>query len=124
MALAAEYGPAVRIWLEPGRRKLRRRGLPVTDRRFLDSFAPDIDGKPARYAELLRTLPTGLGEWAVHPGLGNEEAQAIEPDGWRVRRTDDEFLVPPEARAILREEGIVVIDYRPLQEKWALAAAE
>ncbi|WP_327246690.1 polysaccharide deacetylase family protein [Streptomyces sp. NBC_01320] len=124
VTLAAEYGLAVRIWLEPGRRKLRRQGLPVTDRPFLDSFALDIDGKPARYAGLLRTLPTGLSEWAVHPGLGNEEAQAIEPDGWRVRRTDYEFLVSPEAREILQEEGIVVIDYQPLQEKWARTAAE
>ncbi len=30
LALAREYGLAVRIWLEPGRQKLRQRGLPVT----------------------------------------------------------------------------------------------
>ena len=51
---------------------------------FLDSFRLDIDGKAAAYAQLLRELPVGLSEWAVHPGLGNEQAQAIDP-GWRVR---------------------------------------
>jgi chitin disaccharide deacetylase len=36
---------------------------------------------------MLRDLPAGLSEWAVHPGLGDEEARAID-SGWRVRRTD------------------------------------
>ncbi|MEU4540005.1 polysaccharide deacetylase family protein [Streptosporangium sp. NPDC023825] len=118
VALAEEYGLAVRVWLEPGRRKARRRGLPVTDNDFLDSFGLDVDGKAARYAELLRDLPAGLSEWAVHPGLGNEESRAID-GGWRVRRTDYEFLTSPEARELLRREGIVVIDYRALQQAWA-----
>jgi hypothetical protein len=91
---------AVRVWLEPGRQRLRRRGLPVVDHEFLDSFCLDIDGRPARYAELLRDLPAGLSEWAVHPALGNEESQAIDP-GWRVRRTDYEFLTSPQAHELL-----------------------
>jgi predicted glycoside hydrolase/deacetylase ChbG (UPF0249 family) len=118
VALASEYGLAVRVWLGPGRRKLRRRGLPVIDRPFLDSFALDVDGKSARYAQLLRELPVGLSEWAVHPGLGYPESQAI--DGcWRVGRTDYEFLTTPRARALLQQERIIVIDYRPLQQVWS-----
>jgi predicted glycoside hydrolase/deacetylase ChbG (UPF0249 family) len=123
-ALAGEYGLAVRVWLEPGRRKSRLRGLPVTDNAFLDSFSLDIDGKAARCARLLRDLPAGLSEWAVHPGLGDEESQAVEPDGWRVRRTDHEFLTSPQARDILRQEGINVIDYRPVQRSWVRAAVD
>ncbi|MFD9220516.1 hypothetical protein ACFWDI_11020 [Streptomyces sp. NPDC060064] len=84
----------------------------------MDSFALGIDGKSARYAELLRDLQAGLSEWAVHPGLGNEESQAIEPGGWRVRRTDYEFLTSPEAGELLQQEGIVVTDYRTVQQKW------
>ena len=82
VALASEYGLAVRVWLDPGRRRLRQRGLPVVDQPFLDSFSLDIDGKSARYAQLLRELPVGLNEWAVHPGLDNQESQPIDP-GWR-----------------------------------------
>ncbi|MEY9968023.1 putative glycoside hydrolase/deacetylase ChbG (UPF0249 family) [Streptacidiphilus sp. MAP12-16] len=118
--LAGEYGLAARVWLEPGRRKLRRRGLPVTDNPFLDSFSLDLDGKPARYAQLLRDLPTGLSEWAVHPSLGDAESQAID-DSWRVRRTDYEFLTSRQARELLQQEGIVVIDYRALQQAWSRA---
>jgi chitin disaccharide deacetylase len=119
VAVADDYGLAVRVWLAPGRRKLRRRRLPVTDNEFLDSFSLDIDGKAARYAELLHDLPVGLSEWAVHPGLGNEESQAIDPDGWRVRRTDYEFLTSQQARELLQTEGIVVIDYKTIQQAWS-----
>jgi hypothetical protein len=119
LSLAEQYGLAVRIWLEPGRQKLRRRGMPVTDHDFLDSFALDLDGKSARYAELLHELPAGLNEWAVHPGLGNAESQAID-GGWRVRLTDYQFLTSPEASEILRREQIVVIDYRTVQQAWTL----
>jgi hypothetical protein len=85
----------------------------------VDSFSLDIDGKSARYAELLRALPAGLSEWAVHPGLGNEESQAIDPDGWHVSHTDYEFLTSPAARELVRQEGIVVIDYGPVQRAWS-----
>jgi hypothetical protein len=93
--------------------------LPVLDTGFLDSFRLDLDDKAARYAELLHALPAGLSEWAVHPGLGDEEARAADPVGWRVRRTDYEFLTSPAARELIRREGIVLTDYRPVQQVWA-----
>ncbi|GAA3103862.1 hypothetical protein GCM10010464_78860 [Pseudonocardia yunnanensis] len=107
VALAREYGLATRAWLERGRGLLRRRGVPVVEHEFLDSFGLDVEGKQARYAELLRELPAGLSEWAVHPGLGAEDL--------RVRCTDHEFLTSQRARDIIREEGIVLIDYGLLQ---------
>ncbi|ARF74087.1 hypothetical protein B7C62_18935 [Kitasatospora albolonga] len=118
VALAAEYGLAVRVWLDPGRRAMRRRGLPVTDNGFLDSFALDIEGKAARYVQLLRDLPAGLNEWAVHPGLGGSGSRAVD-GGWDVRRTDYEFLTSPQAREALERENITVIDYRGIQRAWS-----
>jgi len=117
VALASEYGLAVRAWLEPARRKLRQRSLPVVDHEFLDSFRLDIDGKSARYAKLLQDLPAGLNEWAVHPALGDAQSQLIDP-GWRVRRTDYEFLTSPQATALLQDEHIAVIDYKTIQQAW------
>ncbi|MER6562673.1 polysaccharide deacetylase family protein [Streptomyces sp. NPDC001027] len=122
VALAAEYGLAVRVWLDPGRKKMRQQGLPVTDNPFLDSFSLDIDGKSFRYAQLLCDLPTGLSEWAVHPSLGSQDAQRID-SGWRVRRTDYEFLTSPEALALLQQEGIAVIDYSTIQQAWSQPSA-
>jgi hypothetical protein len=109
----------MRAWLSPGRQELRRQGLPAVDHDFLDSFRLDIDTKPAQYAALLHDLPPGLTEWAVHPGLGNEQSQAIDPDGWRVRWTDYQFLTSPQAKELLQQEGIAVIDYRTIQLAWS-----
>lgn len=118
VGLAAEYGLAVRVWLDPGRQSMRQRGLPVTDNDFLDSFSVDIEGKAPRYVQMLRDLPAGLNEWAVHPSLGDMDSQVVDAD-WLVRRTDYEFLTSPQARDVLRQEGIHVIDYRTIQHAWS-----
>jgi predicted glycoside hydrolase/deacetylase ChbG (UPF0249 family) len=117
VALAAERGLAVRVWLEPNLRVLRGRRLPVVDNTFLNSYSVPLAGKAANYARLLRELPPGLSEWAVHPGLGDTHARAVD-DGWRVRRTDYDFLLSPEARQIVLDEGIVITDYRAAQQAW------
>jgi len=115
--LAREYGLAVRVWLEPGRRKLRARACRWTTTPH-GQHRIDLDGKPARFARLLRELPAGLSEWAVHPSLGDEESQAVG-SLWRERQTDYEFLTSPAARDLILEEGIQVIDYRAMQRAWS-----
>jgi predicted glycoside hydrolase/deacetylase ChbG (UPF0249 family) len=115
--LAEEHGLAVRVSHATAREKLRSLGLPCNDHDLLDSYDLEVDDKPARYARLLRELPVGLTEWAVHAGLGNAEARAIDA-GWQVRQTDYDFLISREAREIVEQEGITVIDYRPLQKVW------
>jgi hypothetical protein len=84
----------------------------------LDSYGLETAEKPAQHAELLRALPAGLSEWAVHPSLGDAEARAMEPIGWQVRKADFDFLVSQQARDIVAAEGIVLVDYRALQQVW------
>ncbi|MGW0855938.1 polysaccharide deacetylase family protein [Streptomyces sp. NPDC002690] len=117
VSLATEYGLAVRAWLAPAREAMRLRRLPVSENDFLDSYALPLDGKPSRYAQLLRDLPPGLNEWAVHPSLGTQESRALD-EGWRVRRTDYEFLVSSEARTVLAEEGIRLVGYAEVRRAW------
>ncbi|MFE4513885.1 polysaccharide deacetylase family protein [Kitasatospora sp. NPDC056783] len=120
LALGAEYGLAVRVWLPPALARMRERGLPVVDHGFLDSFTVPVDDKPAHYARLLAALPPGLTEWALHPSLAGPNPRDPQ-DGWRVRRTDHAFLVSPEAPRLLTEHGITVLGYRTLQEAWRRA---
>jgi predicted glycoside hydrolase/deacetylase ChbG (UPF0249 family) len=117
VALAQEHGLAVRAWSDRGRRRLRERGSPVTEHPFLDSFALDLDGKAARYADLLRSLPPGLTEWAVHPGSDADRSRGDHDR--RVRSTDHAFLTSPQARRIVAEEGIVLTDHRAVQHAWS-----
>ena len=116
--LAKEYGLALRVagrsWIE----KVQSQGFPTNDYDFLDSYHLDPVNKAARYAELLHELPVGLNEWAVHPGLDNSELLAMEPGGNHIRQTDFDFLTSQQAKDIVREEGIILLDYRALQDVW------
>jgi len=118
MALASEYGLAARVWLDDGRRKAREQDKPVVDNAFLDSYSISLQGKAETYARMLRDLPPGLSEWAVHPACGNEQRQTIESTDWQIRRSDHAFLTSQRAREIVDHENITVIDYRPLQQAW------
>ena len=112
--LAREHGLATRAWLPPARARLRAEGSPVLDHDFLDSFTMDLPDKTRRYLQMLRDLPAGRTEWAVHPGLDTDDARRVDP-GWRVRSSDHAFLTSPLAQQVIGEEGIRVIDYIDLQ---------
>lgn len=119
LGLAREYGLALRVsdrlWID----RLQSQGLPTGDHDLLDSYCLDPVGKLAKYVQMLRDLPFGLNEWAVHPGLDGAELRDMEPDSWQVRHTDFEFLVSVEARETIEREGIVLLSYEPLQKVWA-----
>ena len=118
LRLAREYGVALRVagrsWIE----KVQSQGFPTNDYDFLDSYLLDPADKSARYEQMLRELPAGLSEWAVHPGLDNAELLAIDPDGRHVRQRDFDFLMSQEAKDIVKEEDIILLDYRALQVLW------
>ena len=119
LGLAREHGLALRVQGQASAARCRRAELPTSDHGVLDSYSIATIEKPARYMELLRALPAGLSEWAIHPSLGDEEARAMEPASWEVRRADFDFAISPEARDTVEEEGIVLVDFRALQAVWA-----
>ncbi len=116
--LAKAYGLAVRVFDRSTGEALRRQGLPTDEHPVVDTYKLDIIGKPAWFARALRELPIGLNEWAAHPALGTPELQAIEPESWQARPTDLDFLISQKAREIIEQEGIVLLDYKPLQKVW------
>jgi predicted glycoside hydrolase/deacetylase ChbG (UPF0249 family) len=116
--LAKEYGLALRVTGRTLIEKLQSQGLPTNDNDFLDSYLVDPVHKTARYAQLLHELPAGMSEWAVHPGLDNAELLALEPAGNHERQSDFDFWTSQQAKDIVREEGIILLDYRALQVVW------
>lgn len=117
LGLAKEYGLALRVFDRTRIERLQGLGLPTNDHGVVDSTRVETDGKAARFVRMLRELPVGLSEWAVHPAFGTDEARAI--DGWWAKREADfEFLVSQAAQDTVREEGITLLDYRALQAVW------
>jgi hypothetical protein len=98
--------------------KVQNRGLPASHYDFLDSYLLDPVDRSARFAQMLRELPAGLSEWAVHPGLDTPELNAIEHEGRLFRQSDFDFLMSQAASDIVKEEAIILLDYRPLQIIW------
>lgn len=116
--LAKEYGLALRVIGKSMIDHVKGQGLPTIDYDFLDSFSIPLADKPTHYCKLLRDLPAGLSEWAMHPGLGNVELQTLNPGGLQVRKTDFDFLLAPEAQSIVKDEGITLVNYHLLQNAW------
>ena len=116
--LAMEYGLALRVIGEDTIEKLQNQGYPTIDYDFLDSYGIDPSSKSARYAQLLHELPAGLSEWAVHPGIDNAELLVLEPANQHQRQTDFDFWTSQTAKEIIKEEGIILVDYRGLQDVW------
>jgi chitin disaccharide deacetylase len=116
--LAREYGLGLRVYGQSSIEKVQSQGLPTNDYDFLDSYHLDPATKPARYAQMLRELPEGLSEWAIHPAIRNEELLAIAREDNHIRQTDFDFLMSQEVKNIVEEEGIILLDYRALLEVW------
>jgi hypothetical protein len=116
--LAKEYGLAMRVF-EPDRiDRLQGEGLPTMDGGFVDSYALSSETKPEEYSRMLRELPEGLSDWAIHPGMDAAELRAIEPNTFRNRTTDFAFWTSLDTKTMIEREGIILLDYRPLQARW------
>jgi predicted glycoside hydrolase/deacetylase ChbG (UPF0249 family) len=118
LELAKEYGLAQRVISRSQIEKVQSQGLPASDFEMLDSYLLDPVGKSARYSQMLRELPEGLSEWAVHPGLDTAELLAMQPHGDHIRQTDYDFLMSQDAKEVVEEEGIILVDYRSIQQVW------
>jgi predicted glycoside hydrolase/deacetylase ChbG (UPF0249 family) len=117
MSLAKEYGLALRVTGGPLIKKIQRTGLPTADYDVVDSCHIPAAEKPAIFYKMLRDLPAGLSEWAVHPAEATAEMRAIIRS-WATRQGDFDFCLSEEARKIVDSEGIKIIGYRKLQSFW------
>ncbi len=115
--LAREYGLALRVHNEKYLGRLKKDHLPVLDYPDLDSFWLPVEGKFQSYLNMLKELPEGLSEWAIHPAYESAELRAITP-AWPVRASDYAFFSSDEFHHALQSEGIILASYQLLQPYW------
>ena len=131
VGLAIEYGLALRVGDRARIEKLQARGYPTSDHAFLDSGKLSPSDVATFLADRLRELPSGLSEWALHPGIATEELKAVmsdpavegvsgTPEG---RQSDLDFITSEEAATIVSEEGIQLLSFEPLQRLWQTRTA-
>jgi predicted glycoside hydrolase/deacetylase ChbG (UPF0249 family) len=123
LRLAHEFRLPLRVFGADNIQKVQALGLPCNDYDLLDSYLIEPVGQSSRYLELAHELKPGLNEWAIHPGLANEELLAFEPGSRGIRQRDHDYWTSPEARQTLEAQGVVVIDYGALQPFWQFQEA-
>ncbi|MEZ4529813.1 MAG: polysaccharide deacetylase family protein [Thermomicrobiales bacterium] len=119
LRLCEEFGLAMRVSVPKLRDELIAAGKPANDTPVIDGYSLPLEEKNAIWAQKLRELPPGFHQWAAHVSTGDAEAQAMEPNAWRVRKTDFDFFTSANAKALVEEHGIVLVDYRAVQRLWA-----
>jgi chitin disaccharide deacetylase len=117
VALAKEYGLALRVHEPRYIRELKEAGYAVIDHPDVDSFRLPTEGKDDLYETMLRELPAGLSEWAIHPARETDELKSITEE-WPVRDADYRFFNSERASRVMKEEGIILMRYNELQKFW------
>ena len=118
LQLCSEHGLAMRVNGPELRETLIAAGKPANDTPIIDGYSLPVVEKNAIWAKMLGDLQPGFHQWAAHVSTGDEEAQAMEPKAWRVRKTDFDFFTSDEAKALVAKHGIVLVDYRAVQRLW------
>ncbi|MDQ8185030.1 polysaccharide deacetylase family protein [Pelagicoccus sp. SDUM812002] len=79
------------------------------------------DGMAESYNDYLRQLQPGLNLLVLHLGFDDAEMQAITVNhplwGSQWRQADFDWSMSEEAKAIVEEEGIILVDWRLVKEK-------
>jgi predicted glycoside hydrolase/deacetylase ChbG (UPF0249 family) len=97
--------------------QLEQDGVPLLDRiSSLELDRTKSRGERIAYAnKVIDDIEPGITHFIIHPSVDTPELRAITPD-WQCRVADYEAFRSDEMRNIIKESGIQVIGYRPIQE--------
>jgi len=123
LRLAQEFNLPLRVFGAENIQKVQAMGLPCNDYDLLDSYIIEPAGQPSRFAELARETKPGLNEWAIHPGIADEELMTIDPASLGIRQRDRDYWTSTEARQTLEAQNVVVVDYGVLKPFWQFQEA-
>lgn len=119
LQLCDEHGFAMRVNNPELRESLIAAGKPANDTPIIDGYSLPVEEKNAIWAKMLGELQPGFHQWAAHVSTGDPEARAMEPNAWRVRKTDFDFFTSDEAKHLIAEHKIVLVDYQAVQRLWS-----
>ncbi len=135
LRLGEEYGLPIRVHEHQGDQvqdvdlKTRLATYPA-GLTTIDGAPPETypEGMTAYYNQALRNLKPGLNLLVLHLGFDHPEMRAIMVEhplwGAKWRQIDYDWAMSPETRAIMEEEGIILIDNRLLRDRLIRARGE
>lgn len=123
LRLAREFGLPLRTFGAENIHNVQAMGLPCNDYDLLDSYLIEPSGMPGRYLELVDEIKPGLNEWAIHPGIANEELNAFDPGAQGIRQRDRDYWTSDQSRQVLDAKEVIVLNYSALQPFWQFQEA-
>lgn len=98
------------------RGELAAKGIVFSDYFVYDELKDEKAGVKPFWASVLKQLKPGVTELYIHAGKPTDELKAIT-GSWRTRSEEFEtFTHDPEIRAIIADQKIIRIGYRPLRD--------
>lgn len=99
-----------------GREPFAKAGILFTDDFIYDDLSEEPKDVAGYWKRKLRQLKPGVTELFIHAGRPTEELKAIT-GSWRTRSEEYEAMThDPEIRAVLAEQKVIRIGYRPIRE--------
>jgi predicted glycoside hydrolase/deacetylase ChbG (UPF0249 family) len=98
------------------RQRFAERGILFPDDFVYEGLPQQPEQAKRFWMERLRRLSPGVTEFYIHAAHPTQELKAITAS-WAMRAAEYElFTNDPELRALVQQEGIVLIGYRPLRD--------
>jgi predicted glycoside hydrolase/deacetylase ChbG (UPF0249 family) len=91
--------------------------LPKVDDLRIVAPADTYEAKKQGFLALIRELPPGLTQIALHPAAESEALKRIMPD-WQQRVWDARLMGDDDVRAALSPDGVVLTDWREIMRRF------
>jgi hypothetical protein len=91
--------------------------LPKVDDLRIVAPAESYAAKKQAFLTMLRELPPGLTQIALHPADESDALKRIMPD-WQQRVWDAQLLTDEEVRAALGGDGVILTDWREMMRRF------
>jgi predicted glycoside hydrolase/deacetylase ChbG (UPF0249 family) len=91
--------------------------LPKVDDLRLVAPADSYEAKKRSFLQMLRELPPGLVQIAIHPAAESDGLKRIATD-WQQRVWDAQLLADGDVRAALRSPGVVITNWREIMDRF------
>ena len=101
------------------RDELKAQGFVFTDNFIHDEVSGGAYGKANTkefWTNIIKNLPPGITELFIHATILTDESRAITGSAQKRSEEYQCFVHDPDIRQLLKDEGIILIGYRPLME--------
>ena len=97
--------------------KLRADGFPLLTRLITGADGRTYEERKRQYHQMIRDLKPGLTEIILHLAGNDEEIRHVTGN-WEARWNELRIFTDADTKALIRDQGIKLVGYRPMARLW------